>query len=283
MMGNVFDRLANRNGRGDAPSPWLERWMPRPSIDLVEGLRYGPLPRQQLDLYLPHDRQARRRLLMFVYGGGWDAGARRTYRFVAHMMATCGFAVAIPDYRLYPEARFPDFLHDTAAAIAWLHANARDYGVNGSRMTLMGHSAGAYNAAMVSLDPRYLEAAGASPGVISGVVGLAGPYAFNPLLYDETRAIFATAAAEPDRAQPVRMVRRHAPPMLLAHGAVDTRVLPLNSLRLADVLREAGNEASVKVYRRHGHVGVLLALAEPFRRLVRVLDDTVSFLRGVAA
>lgn len=283
MLGDIFDRLARRHGRSDAPSPWLERWMPRPPLDLVEGAAYGTLPRQRLDLYLPRDPLARRRLVVFVYGGGWDAGARRTYRFIGHMLAASGFAVAIPDYRLYPEAIFPDFVEDTAAAVAWLAAHAREHGVDGSRMALIGHAAGAYNAAMVALDPRYLEAAGSSPDVIAGVVGLAGPYAFNPLIYEETRAIFATTEGEPERAQPVRLVRRHAPPMLLAHGAVDRAVLPLNSLRLAEALRDAGGDGTARLYRRQGHVGLLLGLANPFRRMARVLDDTVGFLDRVTA
>ena len=66
--------------------------------------------------------------------------------------------------------------------------------------------------------------------------------------------------------------------MLLAHGTIDQRVLPINSVRLAAALKDAGNEADVRLYPRHGHVGILLALANPFRRVFRVLDDTVAFL-----
>jgi acetyl esterase/lipase len=277
MLGNLFDRLAQRNGRGDTPCEWLERWMPQPPLELHEHLPYGLLPRQRLDLYLPLDPKARRRLVVFLYGGGWDAGARRSYRFIGQMLAACGFAVAIPDYRLFPQARFPDFLEDTAKAVAWLHANASAYGVDGRRMALIGHSAGAYNAVTVSLDGRYLEAAGASPGVIGGVFGLAGPYAFNPLTHEETKPIFQPAEADPDRAQPLRLVHRHAPPMLLAHGTIDQRVAALSSVRLADALRAAGGEAQARLYSRHGHVGILLALANPFRRVARVLDDAVAF------
>lgn len=283
MLGNLFDRLAGRMGRGAAPSAWLERHMPQPPLDLVEDIAFGPLPRQRLDLYLPHDPAARRRLVVFAYGGGWDAGARRSYRFIGQRLAASGFSVAIPDYRLYPEARFPDFVEDTAAAVAWLAAHAGQHGIDGRRMALLGHSAGAYNAAMVALDPRYLEAKGTSPAVITGMVGLAGPYAFNPLIYEETRAIFATTGDDPARAQPVRWVHAKAPPMLLAHGGADRRVLPLNSLRLAEALAEVGGEASLRLYPRQGHVGILLALADPFRRLFRVLDDTTAFLAQALA
>ncbi|MEK0085554.1 alpha/beta hydrolase [Benzoatithermus flavus] len=277
----MFDHIARRNGRGDNPSRLLEAWMPNPPLELLDSLAYGPRPRQRLDLYLPHDPRARRRLVVFLYGGGWDAGARRTYRFIAHMMVACGFAVAVPDYRLFPEARFPDFLEDTASALGWLYRNALDFGVDSSRMTLIGHSAGAYNAVVAALDPAYLERAGVPPSALRGVVGLAGPYAFNPLDYEETREIFATARHDPTRVQPVRLVRRHVPPMLLAHGMRDQRVLPINSLKLAEALRETGNEATAKLYPRHGHVGILLAMANPFRRVFRVLSDTVAFLDRV--
>jgi acetyl esterase/lipase len=130
--------------------------------------------------------------------------------------------VAIPDHRLFPDARFPDFLIDTASAIGWLHRHAGEHGIHGDGLALLGHSASAYNAAIVALDPVYLERADVSPEVLAGVVGLAGPYAFNPLDFQETQEIFAPSSCDPHRVQPLRLVRRHAaPPMLLAHGGAD--------------------------------------------------------------
>lgn len=282
MFGNLFDRLACRRGgtEEDRPPRLLEAWMPRPAMDFIGDVAYGRHPRQRLDLYLPHDPGARRRLVVFVYGGAWNAGTRRTYRFVAHMLVACGFAVAVPDYRLYPEARFPDFIEDTAMALGWLRRHGADHGTDPRRLALIGHSAGAYNAAMVALDPGYLERAGTSPGIVRGVVGLAGPYAFNPLDYEETREIFAPSRHAPERAKPIALVRDQAPPMLLAHGLIDRRVLPLHSERFAAALKTRGNEAVLRLYPRHGHVGLLLALANPFQRLFRVLGDTVGFLDG---
>jgi acetyl esterase/lipase len=153
--------------------------------------------------------------------------------------------------------------------------------MDGGRMALIGHSAGAYNAAIVALDPTYLERAGVSPRVVAGMVGVAGPYAFNPLDYQETREIFAPAHRDPDRVQPMRLVRAHAPPMLLAHGTADRRVLPINSVRFADAMQAAGNDAKVRLYPHHGHAGLLLAMARPLCRLCRVLDETVGFLDQV--
>ena len=72
----------------------------------------------------------------------------------------------MPDYRLYPEAAFPGFLEDGAAALAWVRDNIADYGGDPRRIVLAGHSAGAYNAVMLGLDPRYLNAAGVDPKAI---------------------------------------------------------------------------------------------------------------------
>ncbi len=281
MLGEFIDRLAHGNGRGDSPSWLLDACMPQPGLTQLGDLAYGTHPRQQLDLYLPSPAGAAHRLIVFLYGGGWDAGARATYRFIAHVMAANGFAVAIPDYRIFPEARFPDFLEDTAGAIGWLHRHAAEHGIDARRLALVGHSAGAYNAAVVALDTSYLERAGVQPDIVAGMVGLAGPYALNPLDYLETQAIFAPGRDDPRRTQVVRLVRPQAPPMLLAHGCADRRVLPINSQRLAEAMRAAGNEVELRLYPRQGHVGLLLALAEPFRRVFRVLDDTLGFLERV--
>ncbi|HEX6011632.1 MAG TPA: alpha/beta hydrolase [Geminicoccaceae bacterium] len=275
---DVLDHLAHGQGAGGLAARLLEAWVPAPALRLLSGVAYGRHPRQRLDLYLPQQPSARRRLVVFIYGGCWTAGARGTYRFLAHVLAARGFTVAIPDYRLFPDARFPDFLVDVASAIGWLHRHASAYGMDGGRMALIGHSAGAYNAAMVALDPTYLERAGVSSGVVGGVVGVAGPYAFNPLEYQETREIFTPSKRDPDQAQPMRRIRAHAPPMLLAHGTADRRVLPINSVRFADAMRAAGNDAKVRLYPHHGHVGLLLAMANPFCHMFGVLDDVVSFL-----
>jgi acetyl esterase/lipase len=278
MFHDVLDHLAHGQGRAGLASRLLEAWTPAPALELLSDVPYGRHPRQRLDLYLPQRPPAHRRLIVFLYGGCWTAGARGSYRFLAHVLAARGFAVAIPDYRIFPDARFPEFLDDTASAIGWLHRRSGDYGMEGDRVALIGHSAGAYNAAMVALDPTYLEHAGVSPRVVGGVVGVAGPYAFNPLDYQETREIFAPLNHDPDRVQPMRLVRPHAPPMLLAHGTADRRVLPINSMRFADAMQAAGNEAAARLYPHHGHVGLLLAMASPFCHLFGVLDDIVAFL-----
>ena len=279
LLGSILDHLARDQGSSHAAARLLEAWIPVRSIHLLADIAYGPHPRQRLDLYRPHQVQAECRLVVFLYGGCWTTGARRSYRFLAHVLGSRGFAVAIPDYRLFPDARFPDFLVDTASAIGWLHRHAGEHGIRGDRMALLGHSAGAYNAAMVALDQIYLERAGISPEVLAGVVGLAGPYAFNPLDFRETRDIFAPVAPRsaagaadapdppPRRPADAAGTRWRRPPC----AADQQRALCLS-------VAGAENMVDLRLYRRHGHVGLLLDLANPFPRRSSILDDIVGFL-----
>lgn len=74
----------------------------------------------------------------------------------------------IADYRLSPQVHYPVFVQDSASAMRWAFDHAADYGVDPSRIFVMGHSAGAYNAAMLALDKRWLGAVGLSPSRLAG-------------------------------------------------------------------------------------------------------------------
>ncbi len=187
----------------------------------------------------------------------------------------------IPDYRLFPEVRFPDFLEDGARVIRWALDNAAPHSGDPRHVVLAGHSAGAYNAVMLALDPRYLEAAKVDPAAIRAVAGLAGPYDFLPL---DDPATINTFGATRDLAatQPMNFALANSPPVFLATGDEDDRVRPRHTRALAMRLREAGAKVEEKVYPDLGHVGILLALSKPLRGKAPVLNDAAAFLRGQA-
>jgi acetyl esterase/lipase len=251
----------------------------RASARVAEGVRYGEGPRRSLDVYAPRAPAARPRpVILFLYGGSWNSGRRQGYAFAARALAAQGFVVVVPDHRLVPEVRYPDFLADCAAAVRWTRAQAARFGGDGERIVLIGHSAGAYNAAMLALDPALL---GPDRGAIRGFAGLAGPYDFLP--FDDPATIAAFGRwSEPAATQPVRHAAAGAPPALLLHGEADTRVKPRNSRALAARLQAAGGEVRLKLYPGLGHVGILAALALPFRRQAPVLADLAAFAREAA-
>ncbi|MFL6846632.1 MAG: alpha/beta hydrolase [Allosphingosinicella sp.] len=243
------------------------------SARVATGLAYGPGERQTLDVYAPRTAGGPRPVIVFFYGGAWDSGRRRDYAFAGRALAARGFVVVVPDYRLVPEVRYPEFLRDGAAAVRWTRANAGRFGGDGERIVLAGHSAGAYNAAMLALDPAWL---GADRAAIRGFVGLAGPYDFLPLDDSATIAAFGQWPS-PAETQPIGHVSSGAPPALLLHGEADVRVKPRNSRALASRLKSAGADVRLKLYPRLGHVGILTALAIPFRRQAPVLADLAAF------
>jgi acetyl esterase/lipase len=243
-----------------------------------QGLAYGTEPRQRLDLYAPPNGAEGAPVAVFFYGGTWEDGRRQDYGWVGRALAAEGFLTLAPDYRLYPEVTYPTFLEDGAAAIAWAVQNAAAYGGDPSRIVLIGHSAGAYNAVMLGLDRRYLEAAGVDPSRIRAVAGLAGPYDFLPLEGATVRGVFGVADDLP-ATQPINQVDERAPPAFLATGDSDSVVLPRNTEALAGALRAQGVAVETRFYPDLGHAGVLLALSRPLRGRAPVLEEMTAFLR----
>ena len=241
-------------------------------------IAYGPDPRQRLDVYTPRTLgTGQRPVVVFFYGGSWSSGDRAGYAFVGRALAARGFVVVVPDYRLVPTVRYPAFVEDGAAAVRWAEAHAADYGGAPGRVVLMGHSAGAYIAAMLAVDDRWLGPARAG---VRGLVGLAGPYDFAPFDVDASRAAFG-GWPRPADTQPVSWAGAGDLPAMLAFGADDHTVRPRNSQALAARLRAGGVPVEVRAYPKLGHVGLLLAIARPFRGRAPVLDDVARFVTGV--
>jgi acetyl esterase/lipase len=193
-------------------------------------------------------------------------------------MAARGVLTVIPDYRLYPEVRFPAFMYDAASAIAWTRANAARFGGDPHRLFLMGHSAGAQIATLVALDPSYLRSVDLSPPRnVCGVIGLAGPYDFLPLHSDELKTIFGPESEQP-RSQPINYVSAQAPPMLLLAGHDDDTVDPGNTLRLAAKLRAAGASVQEELYFGIGHKALIAAFARPLGFLAPARIAAVRFV-----
>lgn len=258
------------------PLGLLNAVAPRAGVRVLAGLRYGPGPRHLADAYLPAGGGGRAPVVVFFYGGSWAGGERGWYRFVAAALAAQGVLAVVPDYRVYPQVRFPAFLEDAAAAVAHVRAAAPRFGGDPARMVLMGHSAGAHIAAMLALQPGWLAAAPA------GVIGLAGPYDFLPLETPLLQGVFGPEAQWP-QTQPVNFASGSAPPMLLLSGGLDRTVLPRNTLRLAQRLRAAGAPVRARIYPLLEHTLLLGALARPLRAPLAwlgapVLRDCLAFI-----
>lgn len=247
-------------------------------------IRYGPAPRQRLDVYRPDgSTKSSYPAVIFFYGGSWRSGARADYRFVGQALARRGIVTIIPDYRLYPEVKFPTFVRDAAKVVRWVSNNAEAIGIKCDQISVAGHSAGAHIAATLALDGRYLSEEGLRRQDIAGMIGIAGPYAFDPLSYRSTKPIFADVS-DIDSARPAEIASDLSaaetsdglPAFTLLHGADDTTVLPKNSAIFAEALRVAGADVRDKSYEGVGHYQILLAFFSVFENWAPVQDDVAK-------
>lgn len=246
-----------------------------------EGVAYGEDPRHRLDVVAPAAAPpGGAPVVVFFYGGSWNRGERADYRFVGRALASRGIVTVIPDYRVYPQVRYPDFLRDGARAVAWTRRGIASRGGNPARLFVAGHSAGAYNAAMLALDPRWLGEVGLSPDGLAGFAGLAGPYDFLPIENPEVKPVFHHPDSPAD-SQPIRHVAGIRRPVFLAAAASDSLVDPnRNTAQLAARLREAGSTVVERLYPRANHVTLVGAFAGPLRWVAPVLDDVAGFVNG---
>ena len=245
---------------------------------VVTGAAYGPDARQKLDIWAPRVANAQSLpVVIFFYGGGWNEGSRGAYGFAGAAYAGQGFIAVLPDYRLVPNVRFPAFVEDGAQAVKWVRDNIARYGGDPKRITLAGHSAGAYNAAMLALDPHFLRDAGVDPTIVRAAALLSGPYDFYPFTEARGRNAFG-AWPKPAETQPIAFARAGAPPMFLAHGSSDQVVLPRNSRNLARRLREVGAPVTLRIYPGASHADLAASLSRPFRGRTPALADSTQFL-----
>jgi acetyl esterase/lipase len=251
----------------------------QPSVE--RAVSYGDHSRHRLDIYRPVMSHHSTPVVVFFYGGGWDSGCREMYGFVGAALAASGFTTVIPDYRLYPEVRYPEFMEDAANAYCWAARNLSGIGSEESPTFVMGHSAGAHIGALLTYDPQYLQTVITAPYRPQGFIGLSGPYGFDPKEHKRTLNIFKMAPTA-KLVQPVQQVRKGAVPALLMHGKKDTTVLPLNAVRLSEALSQVGSHGEVIELENARHMDPILALSKPYRRRSIVLDRIKRFIVDLA-
>jgi acetyl esterase/lipase len=242
------------------------------------GLSYGPDPRNRLDIYTPRESTAPAPVVVFFYGGNWTSGERADYAFVGRALASRGIVAVIADYRLYPAVHYPEILDDSARAVAWTLREAAQYGGDPRRVFVMGHSAGAYNAAMVALDDRWLAPYSVKPAALRGWIGLAGPYDFLPIENRTVRPVFFYPETPPD-SQPANHVGANGPPALLIAARNDKLVDPVrNTGGLARRLRGAGVKVDEQYFDGVSHATLVASIAAPLRALAPTLDAITRFV-----
>lgn len=244
----------------------------------VSDARYGQEQRQQLDIYRPQNLVAGSPVVVFFYGGSWKRGAKSNYAFVGNSISSKGFLTVIPDYRLYPEVTFPAFVEDGAKVLAWVREHLAQ---SRNGVVVMGHSAGAHTAALLALDQSYLELSEQPASMITGMIGLAGPYGFNPMNYRSIRPIFA-GVQNIENTMPVTFACSTEVPLLLIHGRDDSVVIPENSKELKRRTDDCDGNVTYVELDDTGHFSILLGLSNSFLTEDAVQSPIEIFLQSLS-
>jgi len=245
-----------------------------------EDIAYGPHKRHHYDAYLPSPSDANGAAVVFLHGGGWRIGDKRNRGvWVAksrHLNAQ-GVAFFSINTRLLPDANPLEQTRDLAAALSHIQQNAGVYGIAPDRIVLMGHSAGAHIAVLLSSDPTI--------GQGLGLIGWAGTVALDTAVYDTAafmnadpsqfhRAAFGRDADFWDKTSPKARLRKIAAPFLIVCSTLRQGVCASSS-EFAKRAHALGVQAEVvQVPLTHRQINVELGTSD------RLTSEVDKFLRA---
>ena len=229
-------------------------------------------PRQMLDVYAPaagNDLP----VILWIHGGGWRRGDKASVQLKPAAFVERGFLFVSTTYRFVPDVTVGEMTGDVARAIRWVHDHAAEYGGDGKRIIVMGHSAGAHLAALVCTDESYLKSVGLSLDVLKGCVPIDVSMYDIPTqmatVTDEARKAayrnaFGDDSAAHRKLSPALHVAagKHIPPFLILHCA-DRPESTAQSKLFAEVLRKAGIAAATFAGEGKTHTSISADIGKP--------------------
>lgn len=261
----------NRAAVPDHPA-WFERWARAsaearsryaPTLDL----RYGPGPKETLDLFVPAGRA--RGTLVFVHGGYWRALDKSDHAFVATPFVEQGIAVAVQNYDLCPQVSIAAIVAETRRCVAWLVGDGARHGAEPSSIVVAGHSAGGHLAAALLATPA--DALGLARHPVAAAVSVSGVHDLRPMVLFSYNADFGLDDAEAARLSPVLGSPATGAPILAAVGADETPEFLRQARLLWDAWpanRPPGDTGPLTVPERH-HFSIVFDYADPRSELTR--------------
>ena len=274
------------------------RAAPDTLVKVEKNVLYDTIDGQKLylDVALPKAGGPHPCVVIF-HGGAWRSGNRKdlsvgdktkdgTYGpSVIEDLAARGYVAVSASYRLAPKHKFPAQIQDARAAVRFLRANAKEYGIDRDKIAAAGFSAGGHLALLLGLAEKVdgWDAGGNTDesSKVQCVVNFFGPsdlslYAGSEALVDAYLVpVFGKACkTDPDvfkKASPITYASKSAPPVLILHGTFDFIVPIIHSENLEKKLKDAGAPVEFITVRGEGH-----GWNNPV--LARTIGDSVKFL-----
>lgn len=251
-------RLANHPDRTPAYARMAQQSAATRSATAWHPIRYGPHPRERIELYLgqPHAP-----LFAFIHGGYWRGLEMEMFSYVAQPFVERGIWVANIEYPLAPEVSVSGITRSCFRALRESVLQVTRLGGAGSRLVVSGHSAGGHLAAAALAADRHL--AGETPIQLLGSVPISGLFDLEPLRRITLNDTLQMDAEEAHRLSPVRAISSTLAPVIAAVGSDETDEFRRQSIDYAEQLRAAGSQAQALLVPGRNHFTVLDALCDP--------------------
>jgi len=227
------------------------------NVDYIPAVDY-PDGKDRLDLYVPKGA-TNLPVIVSLHGGALSQGDRAEEVFVGQRFAAAGYLTVVPSYRLSPEVAHPAHIQDVAAAFAWVKRHAGEHGGDSNRIMVIGHSAGAYLAALLVTDARYLAAHKLSPADIRGIALVSGFFWVDKpgVAPDRPKDVWGPEPKVWVEASPTRYLRADLPPVLLINTDGDEGWRRKQNDDMAAALRAAGHkDVTVRQVNGRTHMSV---------------------------
>lgn len=239
-------------------------------VRVVTNLPYlaaGSYPNDwdKLDLYLPEGRRGVP-VVVWIHGGALTQDDKNLEAATGKRFAAAGIATAAVNYRLSPAVSHPAHVQDAAASFAWVKKHIAEYGGDPDNVFLVGHSAGAYLAALLVSDERYLRAHGLSARDVRGVVPISAFFWVEKegVAPDRPKHVWGTDAKIWIDASPAHHLHRNLPPTLILYADGDEPWRRKQNVDMAAAMTAAGAPpAGVVQIADRTHMSIWHRLGEP--------------------
>jgi acetyl esterase/lipase len=293
-LGQATRPAAPKPATWSRPAPTTEPSLP--GVLVYHDLRYGPSPgvSNLLDLYVPAQATGKLPVVIWIHGGGWLAGDKRSNPLLSGAMA--GFAIASINYRFSTEAPFPAQAFDCKGSIRWIRAHAGDFNLDERRIGVGGDSAGGHLAALLGTTNGERDLEGDVGGNldrssdVQAVCDWFGPTDFStikdeilkldpksPFVIEPTLATRLFGGSDKldlaRLASPLSHVSPTSAPFLIFHGEKDTLVPPAQSEALAEALKKQGVFVELIKVPGAGHGGAGFGTHENMLRILAFFND----------
>jgi acetyl esterase/lipase len=204
---------------------------------------------RKLDIYHP-ERGKDLPVMIYVHGGGWTRGDKKAVGQKVSLFCLEDYVFVSVNYRMLPETKVPAQAQDVAAAVAWVHDHAKDYGGNPDRLFLMGHSAGAHLVSLVATNETLLGNCGKDLSAIKGLIELDTAALDVPRLMQSARGMYPKVFGDDPEIHKLISPYEHVapgksiPPFLLVVADNNAGKIE-QSNAMAKKLQEAGVRAEV--------------------------------------